>query len=176
MKCKSRCTVITIISGMLGVVLLVPSVSAGTRKERKYRYSEIDMPISLAVGTVRTPEFAVKHEAYFIMLYAQKGHLPFFDMRCMMGVENGTLDLKECKQEQLLQADWRVWEGEHIVSQGSSSGWGAAEYTQGYLLKFLGQFMGESGKKFVVEVKFTKDGTPLNPTNPHLIVISVRKH
>jgi hypothetical protein len=28
----------------------------------------------------------------------------------------------------------------------------------------------------VVEVKFTKDGTPLNVTNPHLIVILVRNH
>jgi hypothetical protein len=36
--------------------------------------------------------------------------------------------------------------------------------------------MGESGKKYVVEVKFTKDGTPLNVANPHLIVILVRKH
>jgi hypothetical protein len=144
-------------------------------KQHKYRYSDVDMPVSLAVGTVRTPEFAVKQEAYFIMVQAEK-RLPFFDMRCMMGLTNGTLDLRDCNKEHLLQADWTVWGDGHVVSQGVSSGWGPAEYTDKYLFKFLGKFMGEPGKKYVVEVKFTKDGTPLNVTNPHLIIISVRNH
>jgi hypothetical protein len=44
------------------------------------------------------------------------------------------------------------------------------------MFKFLGKFMGESRKKYVVEVKFTRDGTALDVTNPHLIVISARNH
>lgn len=172
MNWMSRRTHIAIIS----VVLLVPGISAGSRKEHKYRYSDIDMPISLSLGTVRTPEFPVIGEWYFIMIQGEKGHLPFFNMRCMMGLKNGTLDSEDCKQEPLLQADWKVWDGERIVSEGSSSGWGAAEYTDKYLFKFLGKFAGEAGKKYAVEVKFTRDGTPLNVANPHLIVILVRNH
>lgn len=84
------------------------------------------MPVSLAVGTLRTPEFAVKPEAYFIMLQVEK-RLPFFDLRCMLGLMNGTTDLKGCKKEQLLEADWIVLDGEHIVAQGSSSGGGGRE-------------------------------------------------
>ena len=175
MKWMSRRKLIGIICGILGVLLPGPIVSAVGHKEHKYRYSEIDMPVSLAVGTVRTPQFPVKHEAYFIMVQAEK-RLPFVDMRCMMGLENGTLDFKDCTKEPLLQAEWTVSDDGNIVSQGSSSGWGAAEFTDKYLFKFLGKFMGESGRKFVVEVKFTKDGTPLNVTNPHLIVILVRNH
>jgi acyl-homoserine lactone acylase PvdQ len=38
------------------------------------------------------------------------------------------------------------------------------------MFKFLGSFPGEAGKKFVVKAKFTRDGTPLNVANPHLIV------
>jgi hypothetical protein len=38
-------------------------------------------------------------------------------------------------------------------------------------LKFLGSFPTLPGKKYVVEVKFAKDGTPLNLADPHLIVI-----
>lgn len=53
---------------------------------------------------------------------------------------------------------------------------GGAKYTDKCLFKFLGMFAGEADKKYVFEVKFTKDGTPLNVTNPHLIVILVRKH
>jgi hypothetical protein len=175
MKWISRRDLVGILCGMLSVLLLGSTVWAGSPKPHKYRYSEIDMPVSLAVGAVRTPEFPVIHEAYFIMIQAEK-RLPFVDQRCMMGLDNGTLDFKDCKKVPLLQADWTVSDDGHIVSRGSSTGWGPAEYTDKYLFKFLGQFLGESGKKYVVEVEFTKDGTPLNVTNPHLIVILVRKH
>jgi hypothetical protein len=36
--------------------------------------------------------------------------------------------------------------------------------------RYLGKFVGEANKKYVVEVKFTKDGTPLKDFNPRLIV------
>ena len=159
----------------MGMLFLVPGACAGGHKDHPYRYSVVDVPVSLAVGTVRTPEFPVKHEAYFIMLQAEP-RLPFDDMRCMMGLKDGTLDYKDCKNEPLIQADWAVRDDTHLVGHGSSSGFGAAEFTGRYLFKFLGQFMGESGRNYVVEMKFTKDGTPLNVANPHLIVISVRNH
>ena len=44
-----------------------------------------------------------------------------------------------------------------------------------HIYKLLGSFSGEAGKKYTVEVKITKDGTPLNVANPHLIVIQHRK-
>lgn len=178
MRWISSRRLVGIIGGTLGAALFVPGVSAGNHKDHPYRYSDIDMPVSLAVGTVRTPEFPVIHEAYFIMIQAEKhlSLLPFIDMRCMMGLEDGTSDYKDCKGEPLLQADWTVLDGTHVISRGSSSGWGDAEYTDKYLFKFVGEFMGESGKKYVVEMKFTKDGTQLNVTNPHLIVILVRNH
>jgi hypothetical protein len=175
MKLMSRCQIIGLIGGTLAMLLLAPSVSAGGSKVHKYRYSEIDMPVSLAVGTVRTPEFAVKHEAYFIMIQAEK-RLPYVDMKCMMGLTAGPLEGSECNKKPVLKADWTVLDGEHIVAQGSNRTEADAKYTNEYMFKFLGKFMGESEKKYVVEVRFTKDGTPLNVTNPHLIVILVRSH
>ena len=175
MKLMCRCQMIVLIGGTLAMLLQAPSVSAGGSKVHKYRNSEIDMPVSLALGTVRTPEFAVRHEAYFIMIQAEK-RLPYVDMKCMMGLTAGPLEGSECNKEPILKANWTVLDGEHIVAQGSNRTEAGAEYTKEYMFKFLGMFMGESGKKYVVEVKFTKDGTPLNVTNPHLIVILVRKH
>lgn len=161
--------------GMLAVLLLGPSVSARGSKVHKFRNSEVDMPVSLAVGTVRTPEFAVKHKAYFIMIQAEK-RLPYVDMKCMMGLTAGPTEGSECNKEPVLKAEWTVLDGGHIVAQGSNRTEADAEYWNKYMFKFLGTFMGESDKKYAVEVKFTKDGTPLNVTNPHLIVILVRKH
>jgi hypothetical protein len=135
----------------------------------------VDMPVSLAIGTVRTPEFPVISDAYDIMLQAEK-LLPFRDMQCMKGLKDGTLDFQECEKKPLIEAEWKVWDDGHVVSQGSSSGFGAAKFENKYLYKFLGYFGGEAGKKYVVEVKFTKDGTPLNVANPHLIVIQYKYH
>ncbi len=44
------------------------------------------------------------------------------------------------------------------------------------MYKFLGSFAAEADKKYVVEVKFTKDGTSLNVANPHLIVLQHRNN
>jgi hypothetical protein len=53
MKLMSGCQMIGLIGGTLAILFLAPSVSVGGSKVHKYRYSEIDMPVSLAVGTVR---------------------------------------------------------------------------------------------------------------------------
>ena len=170
MKWMSGCKLIALIGGALSAFYFVQGAWAGSHKDHPYRHSDIDMPISLAVGTVRTPEFPVILESYDIMLQAEK-RLPFFDLRCMMGLKNGTQDFKNCSKEPLILADWTVWGDGRVVSRGSISGFSGAQYTNKYVFKYFGQFGGEAGKKYVVEVKFTKDGTPLNVANPHLIVI-----
>jgi acyl-homoserine lactone acylase PvdQ len=95
----------------------------------------------------------------------------------MMGVVGGPIDLKYCSSnDPLLQAEWTVWDGEHIVDHGSIPNRCACKFEDKYIYKFLGSFAGEASKKYVVEVKFTKDGTPLNAVNPHLLVIQHGKN
>jgi hypothetical protein len=89
----------------------------------------------------------------------------------MTGATLGPLDAKDCgKNERVLRADWTVWEDERIVYWGSipdedGGAWGANIFVQ------AGNFGVLSGKRYVVQVHFTKDGTALNVANPHLIVI-----
>lgn len=100
--------------------------------------------------------------------------LPFQQMTCMMGVTSGPLESKNCTSEDpLLRADWTVWEDDQVVSSGSSTTKADAKYTKENIFKFLGKFPALAGKKYVMEVKFTKDGTPLNVANPHLIVTKI---
>ncbi len=88
-----------------------------------------------------------------------------------MGVTAGPLDSKGCgSNDPLLRADWTVWDSGHMVNDGASTTSAAAKFENKYIYKFLGSFAGEASKKYVVEVKFTRDGTPLNVANPHLIV------
>lgn len=162
--------IIGLAGGTLGMLLLVPG-AAGSHKDHPYRYSVVDVPVSLSLGTVRTPAFPVASHWYWIMIQVEKP-LPFQQMQCMMGVTAGPLDSKDCSSnDPLLRADWTVWDGGRKVDQGSSTTTADAKYTNRYIFKFLGSFAGEAGKQYILEVKFTKDGTPLNVADPHLIVV-----
>jgi hypothetical protein len=156
---------------LLGLLLVVPEASAGRRKEHPYRHSVVDIPVSLAAGSVRTPEFSVPAHWYWIMVQVEKP-LPSQQMTCMMGVTAGRLESKYCTgDDPLLLADWTVWDGDHVVDKGTIPNRGGGKFTAKYIFKFLGNFYAEAGKKYVLEVKFTKDGTPLNVANPHLIIV-----
>jgi hypothetical protein len=143
-------------------------------KDHPYRYSVVDIPVSLAVGSVRTPEFSPPSSWYWIMVQVEKP-LPTKQMGCMMAVETDSPDSwKDCPlSDRLLRADWTVWEDGKIASSGSSTTHADAAFTTDSIFKFLGKFPALSGKKYELEVKFTKDGTPLNVANPHLIVTKI---
>ncbi|MGB6974362.1 MAG: hypothetical protein WBD67_06740 [Terracidiphilus sp.] len=174
MACISRMEWIGFAVGVLGIILFAPFASAKSRSAHPYRYSVVDVPVSLAVGAVRTPEFSPRKASwYWIMVQVEKP-LPFPQMICMMGVTSGPLESKNCTSEDpLLRADWTVWSEGQVVSSGSSTTKADAAFTKENIFKFLGKFPAEAGKKYVLEVKFTKDGTPLNVANPHLIVTRI---
>jgi len=96
-------------------------------------------------------------------------------MECMMAVTDDSPESwKDCPlSDRLLQADWTVWEDGKITSSGSSTTHAAGKYPKDNIFEFLGKFPALTGHKYVLEVKFTKDGTPLNVANPHLIVTKI---
>jgi hypothetical protein len=85
--------VLRVISGVLGTLFLVPCVSGGRHGEHPYRYADVDIPISLAIGTVRTPEFPVAAQWYDIMVQVEKP-LPFSQMHCMMAATSRQSDAR----------------------------------------------------------------------------------
>src|SRR6185437_15121657 len=112
-----------------GILLVTNSggseAHAGRPKAHKYRHSDIDIPISLSTGTVRTAEFPVVDDAYDIMLQAER-RLPLSDLQCMMGIRDSGRAFEDCKQRPLIQADWTVSDDGAIVYHGTTSGfdWG----------------------------------------------------
>ena len=151
-----------------------PITHCYSAKDHPYRYSVVDIPVSLAIGAVRTPEFSAPTSWYWILVQVEKP-LPTKQMACMMTVADDSPESwKECPLgDRLLRADWTVWENGKIASSGSSTTHAAAKYTTDNIFKFLGKFPALSGHTYVLEVKFTKDGTPLNAANPHLIVTRI---
>jgi len=136
----------------------------------KCKHEPVVMPVTLAEGTsVRTPEFLVKNIEYHIDIRVNRG-LPLDRLSCMIG---GNMHLSPCEifhSDVVLEAEWKVLDGEQIVAHGTAKGFGDMAWSDTFIDRYLGVFVGESNKKYVVEVKFTKDGTPLNEFNPRLVV------
>ena len=142
-------------------------------KKYPQKYSAVYMPISLATGRVRTPDFPVERHSqwYDIMLQVEKP-LPFRRMECMMGATSGPFEEKDCeKEDPILRADWTVWEDGRIVQWGSIPNNCGCIFTKENIFKLVGSFPLDAGKKYVVQMHFTRDGSALNVANPHLIVI-----
>ena len=129
------------------------------------------MPVSLAVGTtVRTPEFLVKKIEYFIGIRVNRG-LPTGQLSCMIGGRGAPSHCAMFHWDSVIDAEWKVLDGDHIVAQGTTGGSsGDMAWSSDVMDRYLGEFVGEANKKYVLEVKFTKDGTPLKDLNPRLIV------
>ncbi len=129
----------------------------------------IDMPISLAAGTVRTPEFAAQSKYYNIDIDA-KWLLPADELRCRMGFAVSPSD-NHCKWEPLLETKWRVLEGDRVIAEGYDKGrTGSFDADNHSLTRNIANFRGESHHRYIVELTFMKDASVLNVTQPRLIV------
>ena len=159
----------------LGSVALVVFALASTAWAAglcfRCKIQPVNLPVSLAVGTVRTPEFFVKSTNYSILIRVKRG-LPLGQLECMMGITQigGHDHCATFHDDTVLGAEWSVWDGEKIVAQGTIQGKSFGGYTDDTLDRSIGTFSGEANKRYFLEVKFTKDGTPLNDLKPRLIV------
>jgi hypothetical protein len=105
--------------------------------DHPYRYSVADIPMSLAVGTVRTSDFSPPSSWYWILLEVEKP-LPTKQMTCMMAVaDDSPQSWKECPiGNRLLQADWTIWEDGKVASSGSSTTHADGKWTRDNIFKF----------------------------------------
>jgi hypothetical protein len=110
------------VSAVVGAALLGPNAVTEVQKDRPYRRSDVDMPVSLSLGTVRTPEFSTTNESYLLMVQVERPKIwSAQQLRCMMGVTLGPLDSENCSSaDPRLVAEWTVLDGRQIVAQGSS--------------------------------------------------------
>jgi hypothetical protein len=164
----SRFSVITYLGCIFAASCIVPLAFA---RFGLIRQPLIDIPVSLAKGKVRTREFGSKQsETYLILIRAQRGPIPFADMNCMMGVSWGVTSSLSCNLNPLLKADWWVYDTGQCVAAGAIIESGGGGTSNRDLDRYLGNFSGQAGHKYVLEVLFLADGTPLNVAKPHLVV------
>ncbi|HEX5235915.1 MAG TPA: hypothetical protein VFW25_11360 [Silvibacterium sp.] len=129
----------------------------------------IDMPISLAAGVVRTPEFSAKRGFYNVDIEV-KWLLPTDQLRCEMGFAASPSD-NHCSWKPLLDLRWKVLTGSDVVAEGIDSGRSTSFEADKYTLsRSVGSFKAAAHHKYVVELTFLKDASVLNVAQPRLTV------
>ena len=127
----------------------------------------VSIPVSLGIGEVRTPEFKVNANQYYEIGIKTQKRLPFETQCCLMGIAGSMF---KCEKAPVIQADWTVWSDGSAVARGSSRDTDGGGFSDASLERYFGYFEGESGKKYILDVSFTNDGTQLAATDPHLNV------
>jgi hypothetical protein len=134
---------------------------------------QLQLPVSLKPGSIKTPEFMTQTGAVAIEITANNV-LPPAELSCMMGISEGSQDPVDCDKEPLIEATWKVWSGSHLVAQGSSRDMGKKGYYRGnFYGKYLGAFKARKHEKYSVEVDFTKDGSALAVAEPSLTLVDL---
>lgn len=129
----------------------------------------IDMPISLGVGVVRTPEFSAKRGFYNVHIEV-KWLLPADELRCKMGFAVSPSD-NHCRWASLLNFRWKVLDGSKVIAEGTESGRSTSfEADKDVLSRSVTSFKAAGHHKYVVELTFLKDASALDVAQPHLTV------
>jgi hypothetical protein len=136
----------------------------------------VAIPISMAIGHVRTPEFKVNLSAiYNIEIEVQKT-IPFDRLNCLLGMDldeprPSSRPVGECPdQPSVVNASWVLMSDGTTVANGSTDGPRLGSWRQESITRQLGAFQGQSGRRYVVDVGVLADGSRLDPGNPRLNV------
>jgi len=116
----------------------------GTRTERP-----VDIPISMAIGHVRTRELKVNMNApYIIEVEVQKEKIPFETLNCLLGMTMAptSTDLLECPDRpSVMKASWVLMSNGEIVARGSSDDYRGGGWMNDSISRELGRFQSQSG-------------------------------
>jgi hypothetical protein len=140
-----------------------------TRTERP-----VEMPVSMAIGHVRTHDFKVNVNAsYEIEIEVQKA-IPFETLSCLLGTTMGrtSTDLEECPDRpSVVKASWTLTGDGQTIAHGSSDDYRSGAWMNGSIARELGNFQGQSGRRYVLDVNVLADGSSLMRGNPRLEVL-----
>jgi len=131
----------------------------------------VNIPISMAVGHVRTPVFKVNRNAiYAIDIEVQKA-IPFETLNCLLGTAMGSnsTTLQECPDRpSVVKVSWVLSSEEQNVARGSTDDFRSGAWGNESISRSLGTFRSRSGRPYVLDVDVLADGSALGAGNPHL--------
>jgi hypothetical protein len=128
----------------------------------------VSIPVSWFSGQSLTSQFKLNFDGlYLIELDAEKS-LPPDILHCLMG---GDPDPMLCKDTPpSVAATWILTRGGQEIARGSSAELHSAPLESETVARVIGEFRGQSGQMYDLQVKFTSDGASLAAAHPRLKV------
>jgi hypothetical protein len=140
----------------------------GTRTERP-----VDIPMLMAVGHVRVPEFKLNLTAPFTIMINVQKTIPFETLNCLLGTASAraSTDIGDCPDRpSVVKASWVLTSDGQTVARGSSEEYRSGAWMNDSISRELGDFQGQRGRRYVLDVDVLTDGSALAPGNPRLKV------
>lgn len=128
----------------------------------------VDIPTSLTVGHIRTPEFKINQNAFYEIDIEAERNIPFETLNCLLGVES--IYPERCKNTpSVIRASWILTSNGTAIAHGSSDDFKGGGWSN-TVSREIGNFNLERGKRYVLDVDIVTAGTLLQATHPRLKV------
>jgi hypothetical protein len=128
----------------------------------------VNLPVSLFAGETISCEFKLNFDGLYVIEIDAEKTLPLDTLHCLMGVE---ADAAQCKDiPPVLGAAWILSRNDQQVSHGSSWELHSAPVQSESAARVIGQFQGNAGQAYKLQVAITTDGRSLAAAHPRLKV------
>ena len=125
----------------------------------------LDMPVSLARGHIRSPEFKINFDAGFWIFVEVETKVDDEGVSCLTGY---TSDYCQKNGVHELRASWTLSDAGKVVASGSTDDY---QGSRGGLItkaRYLGTFSVPAGNHFVLDVEFPEDNSHFDGGHPRL--------
>jgi hypothetical protein len=163
-------------TGLAGFTLVFLGIGAyGTSIAwlRTRTMNPVNIPISMAIGHVRTREFKLNLDMpYTIDIEVQKT-IPVQTLNCLLGtrVVDSSGTFEDCPDRPpVIKASWLLTSDGQIVAKGSSDDHRYGDWREDSISRELGNFQSQSGRRYVLDVDVLADGSALALGKPRLKV------
>jgi hypothetical protein len=160
---------------VLGVTLVVLAVTAILVRRHwlsTVELTPVNMPISMSVGHLNTGDFKIDvNYLYQIEMHFYSEHYPDPVLDCLVGMPSTANKCEETPS--LVEVKWVLTNDGNVLKQGVTHE-GSGYWADG-LVRTLGNFKGEAGHRYRLDLDVVKDGSRLATANPRLIIHPYRE-
>lgn len=154
----------------LALILMAAAIYGGWEWWMATRtWVPLNMPVSLAQGHVRSPEFKTNFDAGFWIFVEVETQVDDEGVSCLTGY---TSDYCRKNGIQELAATWTLSDNGRVVARGSTDKYQGSRGGTVTKARYIGLFSVPAGNHFVLDVDFPEDNGHFNGGHPRLTIAS----
>jgi len=153
----------------VGLILIAAATYGGWEWWMATRtWVPLDMPVSLAQGHIRSPEFKLNLDAGFWIFVEVETKVDDEGVSCLTGYTSDYCHKNGIRE---LHASWTLSDRGRVVARGSTDSDQGARGGMLSKARGLGNFSVPAGNHFVLDVEFPEDNSHFNGGHPRLAIV-----